>query len=245
MKSTTSSISRCHYIKTNGEVCGSPALRGRGYCYYHHEAAKRDQRRARFASANSIDIELPQFEDPESIQVGISEVCLALLDRRVDPRTATTLLYSMQLAISNLKNLSNAPRKLRSYVVDVPPNDYFEADFVADDPDRELDSTPKEPEACKTCPEDNICDDCEHYIDPIEAEFPSLEVVPRPMGTHTRKPPVPAHELASIDRDLQAAARGDQSATRRLHNLQLLPAAPDPVACHSMRTDTVGGPCKP
>src|SRR3954469_12134909 len=172
------SIRRCHYIKTNGEVCGSPALRGRGYCYFHHEAAKRDQRRARFASANSIDIELPRFEDPESIQVGISEIALAILDRRLDPRTATSLLYAMQLAVSNLKNLSNAPRKLRPYVVDVLPHDIFEADFVDEDTfpngaDRKI---PAAPEACKTCPEDNICDDCEHYVDPIKTEFPSLEV---------------------------------------------------------------------
>jgi hypothetical protein len=39
------------------------------------------------------------------------------------------------------------------------------------------------------------------------------------MGTHTRKPPAPAHILASMDRDLEAAARGDQAATRRLRSL--------------------------
>src|SRR3954462_5084019 len=120
----------CLYIKTNGEACGSHALRGRGYCFYHHEAAKRDRRRARFANANSIDIELPSFEDPESIQVSIAEVAYALLDRRIDQRTAATLLYSMQLAISNLKNLNNAPRKLRPYAVDVLPNDYFDDDLI-------------------------------------------------------------------------------------------------------------------
>ena len=228
------SIRRCHYIKTNGEVCGSPALRGRGYCYFHHEAAKRDQRRARFAAANSIDIELPQFEDPESIQVGISEVSLALLDRRVDPRTATSLLYAMQLAVSNLKNLSNAPRQLRPYVVDVLPHDIFEADFIDDDaPDGELDSPtqkfPGPPEACKDCPEDNICDTCEHYIDPLDIELPSLEVIPRPLGIRARKPPATAHEHAGIDRDLQAAARGDQAATRRLNNLKHLPSPPEPA----------------
>jgi hypothetical protein len=230
MKSTR----RCHYIKTNGEVCGSPALRGRGYCYYHHEAAKRDQRRARFASLNSIDVELPQFEDPESIQIGISEVALALLDRRVDPRTATSLLYAMQLAVSNLKNLSNAPRKLRPYVVDVLPHDIFEADFVDEDASPDA-STGRDvpPQACKDCPEDNICDDCQHYIDPIEAEFPSLEVVPRPMGAHTRKPPAPAHAFASINRDLEAAARGDQSATRRLRSLKPPPKTLAPVGAPS------------
>jgi hypothetical protein len=190
----------CLYIKTNGEACGSHALRGRGYCFYHHEAAKRDRRRARFANANSIDIELLPFEDPESIQVSIAEVAYALLDRRIDQRTAATLLYSMQLAISNLKNLNNAPRKLRSYAVDVLPNDYFDDDLIdeqeraAADPNS---AVPEAPEACKDCPEDNICDTCEHFIDPIKLEFPSLEIIPPRFSG--RKPPVSVPALATIN----------------------------------------------
>ena len=187
----------CLYIKTNGEACGSHALRGRGYCFYHHEAAKRDRRRARFANANSIDIELLPFEDPESIQVNIAEVAYALLDRRIDQRTAATLLYSMQLAISNLKNLNNAPRQLRPYAVDVLPHDNYDDDIIDEEPDSAAEPTPTEPDACKDCPEDNICDDCEHFVDPIALEFPSLEIVP-PNLPIRRKPPVSIPALPTI-----------------------------------------------
>jgi hypothetical protein len=198
-------IRPCLYIKTNGEACGSHALRGRVFCFYHHQAAKRDRRRARFQNANSIDIELPSFEDPESIQVSIAEVAYALLDRRIDQRTAATLLYSMQLAISNLKNLNNAPRKLRPYAVDVLPHDYYDDDLIDEEaaPDHEVVSKTHSdpPEACKDCPEDNICDNCEHFVDPIELEFPSLVVVPpRLYGATPRKPPTSVPALATITR---------------------------------------------
>ena len=195
MKSTSSSTRPCLYIKTNGEACGSHALRGRCYCFYHHEAAKRDRRRARFQNANMIDIELLPFEDPESIQVNIAEVAYALLDGRIDQRTAATLLYSMQLAISNLKNLNNAPRKLRSYAVDVLPHDYFDDDLIDEQAESAADPNAT-PEACKDCPEDNICDTCEHYVNPITIEFPSLEIVP-PNLPIRRKPPISAIDLGT------------------------------------------------
>ena len=189
----------CLYIKTNGEACGSHALIGRGYCFYHHEAAKRDRRRARFQHANMIDIELLPCEDPESVQVNISEIAYALLDHRIDQRTAATLLYSMQLAISNLKNLNNAPRQLRPYAADVLPNDTFDDDLI-DEQERaaaEPKSTmPDAPEACMTCSEDNLCEDCEHYVDDIDLKLPSLEVIPPCFPFH-RKPPASIPALSN------------------------------------------------
>lgn len=200
MKSTTSSRP-CLYIKTNGEACGSHALRGRCYCFYHHEAAKRDRRRARFSNSSSIDLELPAFEDPESIQVSIAEVAYALLDGRVDHRTAATLLYSMQLAISNLKNLNIAPRKLRPYAVEVLPDDTYDDDIVDEEPESaaEPNSTPATPDACKNCPEDKICDTCEHYVDELDLEFPSLEIIPPRLPFTHHKPPASVPALATIN----------------------------------------------
>jgi hypothetical protein len=200
MKSPSSSKRPCLYIKTNGEACGSHALRGRCYCFYHHESAKRDRRRARFQNANMIDIELLPCEDPESVQVNISEIAYALLDHRIDQRTAATLLYSMQLAISNLRNLNNAPRKLRSYAVDVLPHDTFDDDLLDEAPESASESKttmPDAPDACMHCPEDKICDTCEHFIDPITLEFPSLEVIPPRLTGASRKPPVSAIDLGT------------------------------------------------
>jgi hypothetical protein len=196
----------CYYIKTNGEACGAHALRGRGYCFFHHEAAKRDSRRLRFSNANSIDIDVLPFEDAESIQVSISEVAMALLDRRVDPHTATTLLYSMQLAVSNLQNVNNAPRQLRPYAVDVLPGDDFDADFIDEKADAVAEPTSKNPpEACKTCPEDNICENCEHFVDDRDLGLPSLEVVPPRFSVPitARKPPASAFDLLGRSRTPQ------------------------------------------
>jgi hypothetical protein len=62
---------QCEHIKTNGEFCGSPALRGRNYCYFHLTYIGRRIRAERVhekAMANGIDasvvpLELPPLED--------------------------------------------------------------------------------------------------------------------------------------------------------------------------------------
>jgi hypothetical protein len=33
----------CRHIKTNGARCGSPALPGQVFCYFHNNAARRHQ----------------------------------------------------------------------------------------------------------------------------------------------------------------------------------------------------------
>lgn len=233
------SIRTCLYIKTNGEVCNSPALRRRGYCYFHHEAAKRNQRRTRLGNAQSLNVDFPEFDDAEAIQVGISEVAFALLDRRLDPRQATTLLYAMQLAISNLKNLHNAPRKFHPSTLDVPPFDEFNDDILDDDQIAAAERDPDEDDedehdehasdasgSCADCPDTSACDTCEHFEDDSgQLKFPpekSLTVAPppSPVHQHTRKPPKSAPDLATINRDLQAATRGDRQALARLAALQ-------------------------
>jgi hypothetical protein len=31
----------CQHTKDNGELCGSPAMRGKNYCYFHLEVVRR------------------------------------------------------------------------------------------------------------------------------------------------------------------------------------------------------------
>jgi hypothetical protein len=38
----------CHYTKSDGKVCGSPAMKRRTYCYFHLEAVQREKRMARW-----------------------------------------------------------------------------------------------------------------------------------------------------------------------------------------------------
>jgi hypothetical protein len=58
--------------------------------------------------ANS-GLELPFLEDANAVQVTIQEIMQAILDRRIDNKRAGLLLYSLQLASSNIRNLTPIP----------------------------------------------------------------------------------------------------------------------------------------
>ena len=97
------SLRLCSHIKTNGVKCGSPALRHHTLCYFHYQWQRRDQRRVRLGGPVGLNknsgIELPLLDGPESILVSIMEIQNALLDRRIEIKMGTALLYSLQLAL--------------------------------------------------------------------------------------------------------------------------------------------------
>jgi hypothetical protein len=106
----TKKPSLCEHIKVNGLRCASPALGQRRHCYFHHRM--HDLRRLRLRHPNSR-IQLPLLEDATSIQVAIQEVADAIVQERIDHRRAGLLLFALQTATSNLKNLDTEPKKLR------------------------------------------------------------------------------------------------------------------------------------
>ncbi len=97
------SIRTCSHIKSNGVRCGSPALRHHTMCYFHYQWQRREQRRVRLGGPVGMNkntgVELPILEGPESIMIAIMEIQHALLDNRITHKTATALLYSIQLAL--------------------------------------------------------------------------------------------------------------------------------------------------
>ena len=118
----------CRYIRTNGARCGSPALAGRSFCYFHVNATQRhnslvprrtddaiptiihplntDENRQReplvaeyFSPARGpIALDFPPLEDRESIQLALSMLITAMAQNRIEPKRATTLLYGLQVA---------------------------------------------------------------------------------------------------------------------------------------------------
>ena len=80
-------IPRCNHVKTNGERCGSPALRNQSFCYYHKQLR-------RPASTNRI----PHFETPAAMSITIRNIVQMLLSKRIDPKTATAAFYGIQVA---------------------------------------------------------------------------------------------------------------------------------------------------
>lgn len=135
---------QCEHIKTNGEFCGSPALRGRNYCYFHltnigrrlRAERKHDRGEAQSPEAAVAALDLPPFEDSNAIQISLMQVVDALLHNRIDTKRAGLVLYALQTASSNLANGANFERRNGATVA--ARYDDFEADFELGDDVLEL-----------------------------------------------------------------------------------------------------------
>src|SRR5260370_13199617 len=84
---------RCQQFRKNGEQCKAPALKGGHICYQHAEQAATVLRRQESLRA----LRLPsQFNDFRSIQRAIAEAARALIDGRIDSKTAGRLAIALQ-----------------------------------------------------------------------------------------------------------------------------------------------------
>jgi hypothetical protein len=119
----------CRHIKTNGQRCGSPALRDHAFCYFHRNLASRHPRlpepiptiihphdpTRELQLAAEPTLNLPPLEDRESIQLAASMIIGALARNTLDTRRATALLYGLQVASANAVHLNLQPS--RDYAV--------------------------------------------------------------------------------------------------------------------------------
>jgi hypothetical protein len=129
-------IQYCRHIKSNGERCGSPALRNELFCYYHVELKRRHHRCKPLRDpavtilhpmslqdgsqrepilAEPLNpfppLDLPQLEDRHSIQVALSLIVTALAQYRIDPKLAALLFYGLQVASTNAHKLNPIPKR--------------------------------------------------------------------------------------------------------------------------------------
>jgi len=98
-------IRRCQHIRVNGTQCGSPALRNEKFCYYHKEYRPE---RVEFYGEDPDPMgamNFPVLEDAHSIQAVVRQVAQYLMQKRIEPKTAGLVLYAMQIASSNLKQM--------------------------------------------------------------------------------------------------------------------------------------------
>ena len=87
----------CNHRKSDGLLCGSPALRGKKLCFYHH----RDDQRQRYAERiwRQNDPLRPGAPLPKTLpqmQVRLSEVFDALANDCIHARRAGKILYALQ-----------------------------------------------------------------------------------------------------------------------------------------------------
>ena len=98
--SASASTVPCHHVLPNGHPCGSPALRGEQFCYYHHPTRHRP--RARGRKPKPPVFHLPTLQNRPSIQRALAKVASRVRSGRLDRKTANLLIYALQLANDNL-----------------------------------------------------------------------------------------------------------------------------------------------
>ena len=98
----------CTHIKVTGVRCGSPALRGEQFCYFH-QRMHRGVRTPPQARLHPIAL----IEDEESIQASLMEVINALMRNTIDLKRATLILRALHIAVKNAQRVKfNAGREI-------------------------------------------------------------------------------------------------------------------------------------
>jgi len=93
-------IVQCTHIKLNGYRCGSPALSGRPWCYFHA--------RMRRGAKARLDAAIPSLlllEDAESIQGALMQIIDMLLLDQIEVKKARLIIHAIEVASRNVRNL--------------------------------------------------------------------------------------------------------------------------------------------
>jgi hypothetical protein len=83
---------RCRWVRQDGTACRSPQMKQHIYCFAHMQMAE----------ARTLLLLLPPPEDANAIQVGLMRIQKALIEDTISTKKAGLLLYSMQLALTNV-----------------------------------------------------------------------------------------------------------------------------------------------
>lgn len=82
---------RCDHVKTNGIPCGSPAVGGKQYCFFHELIHKKDH-------------ELPIIEDQRSLHIAYLDLARSVSMQTISVAHGRLLLQILQSAGKNLSN---------------------------------------------------------------------------------------------------------------------------------------------
>ena len=98
--SSPKNVRVCTHIKVNGIRCGSPALRGEVFCYFHQRMI-----RGVPTPPSSRLHPVALIEDAEGIQASLMEVMNALVRNTIDTQRAQLLLRALHIAMRNARNV--------------------------------------------------------------------------------------------------------------------------------------------
>ena len=88
----------CQHLKNDGVRCGSPALRGKPFCFTHNRVHNGTQ----IAANHSCHV-LPMLKSQRDIRVAATTILRDLRDGRIDYELARLMASTLRLANSTLK----------------------------------------------------------------------------------------------------------------------------------------------
>src|SRR5258708_19395378 len=94
------SVKVCTHIKVTGIQCGSPALRGEQFCYFHQRMMRGVQ-----MPTNARLHPIALVENEEAIQSSLMEVINALARNTIDFRRAELILKALYIAVKNSRRV--------------------------------------------------------------------------------------------------------------------------------------------
>jgi hypothetical protein len=105
----------CRHVHSDGRQCGSPALRGENFCYFHHTTRRPKPPAGKFRHLDAAEpFELPIVEDlPSALSVAAQLLC-RIASNDLDPTRAGKLLYNLQILTSLIAKTTDAAAKAES-----------------------------------------------------------------------------------------------------------------------------------
>jgi hypothetical protein len=96
---TNMSFKNCTHIKVTGVRCGSPALRGEQFCYFHQRMLRTVQ------VPDSRVHHAALLEDEEAIQVSLMEVVNGLIRGTIELKRGELILRALNTAVRNIRRV--------------------------------------------------------------------------------------------------------------------------------------------
>ena len=160
----------CQHIKVTGVQCGSPAMRGEQFCYFHQRMLRGVK-----TPPNARLHPIAQLESEEAIQSSLMEVINALVRNHIDLRRADLIIKALHIAV---KNSHRAKFNISSQMVREVP-EYAAAPTP---PPRPVAADPEEEETRKYFVENSIAQlqsEALATIDPGPKPKPVIAAMPR------------------------------------------------------------------
>ena len=107
----------CTHIRVTGVRCGSPALRGEQFCYFHQRMMRGVQ-----VPPNARLHPVALIENEEAIQASLMEVINAIARNTIDLRRAELMLKALHIAVKNAHRVrfDTVPGRMVHEVPDYP-----------------------------------------------------------------------------------------------------------------------------